>query len=79
MCQNGTYAIYCNPSYGPTFGCGHEIYISSSSNLNQKSFSYFGASFKHPDYQFGTEKSRSILAGSFQFLTLEIEVFTQKN
>ena len=79
MCTNGANAIYCNPSYGPTFGGGHEIYISSSSNLNQKSFSYFGTSYKHADYQSGTLKAKSILAGSHFFQTLEIEVFVRTN
>jgi len=79
MCANGTYAIYCNSSYGPTFGGGTDIYISSDSNSNQTSYSYFGHTYKHSDYQCGTEKAKSILAGSHNFQTLEIEVFVRIN
>ena len=79
MCTNGADAIYCHSSYGPTFGACHEIYISSSSNLNQKSFSNFGHTYKHAEYQKNTVKAKSILAGSHYFQTLEIEVFSIKN
>jgi len=77
MCQHSTYAIYCNTSYGPTFGGSHDIYISSDSNLNQTSHSRFGHTYPHVDYQNGTTKAKSILAGSHQFQTLEIEVFVR--
>jgi hypothetical protein len=82
MCTNGANAIYCNPSYGPSFGgpsTGHDIGIVSDSNVNQRSWSNFGSSYKHTDYQFSTDKAKSILAGSHQFQTLEIEVFVRIN
>jgi hypothetical protein len=78
MCTNGSGAIYCNSTYGPTFGTGaFDIYISSGSNANQTSYSNFGHTYKHADYQCGTEKAKSILAGSYHFKTLEIEVFVR--
>ena len=79
MCANRRYAIYCHSSNGPTFGGGADIYISSDSNSNQTSFSNFGYDYKHADYQNGTEKANSILAGSYNFQTLEIEVFVRVN
>jgi len=79
MCTNGVAAICCNSTYGPIFGNsqGHDIAIASDSNVNQSSWSNFGSSYKHTDYQFSTEKAKSILAGSNFFLTLEIEVFAR--
>ena len=77
LCTNGASAIYSNLTYGPTFGGGHDIYISSGSNANQTSYSKFGSSYYHADYQNGTTKAYSILAGSYNFQTLEIEVFVR--
>ena len=77
MCTNGAFAIYCNSSYGPTFGGGCDIHIASGSNSNQDSYSNFGSFYKHADYTAGTEKAMSILAGSKNFQTLEIEVFVR--
>jgi hypothetical protein len=31
-------AIYCNSSYGPTFGNGHDLYVSDNSNSNTGSY-----------------------------------------
>ena len=80
MCTNGATTIRCYSLYGPSFGNStnyHDIFIYSDSNVNQSSLSSFGSSYKHADYQFGTEKAKSILAGSHKFLTLEIEVFVR--
>ena len=76
-CTNGATAINCTSTYGPTFGGGHDIHISSGSNANQTSYSNFGSSYKHADYQNATDKAKTILAGSYNFQTLEIEVFVR--
>ena len=73
--SNGQNAIYCKGIYGPTFGGGHDIYISSNSNTNSRSYSNFGHTYKHPDYQYGSTEAQSILAGSFKFQTVEIEIY----
>jgi len=75
---NSEYAINCHSYFGPIFGSG-DIHIMSSSNSNRRSFSYFGNSYEHADYQFGTEKAKTILAGSHYFQTHEIEVFVLIN
>lgn len=77
LCTNCQNAIYCGSSYGPTFGAGQDIYVSSDSNANHSSFSALGCSFQHLDYEKGSAGARSILAGSCNFKTLEIEVFTR--
>jgi len=79
MCANSTYAIDCDSYGGPLFGVGHDIHISSDSNSNQTSYSNFGCTYKHADYQYGTERAKSILAGSYNFQTLEVKVFVRTN
>ena len=79
MCTNSDDAILCNISYGPIFGAVHDILIESGSNSNKASYSNLGRSYKHADYQDGSEKANIIVAGSYKFKTLEIEVFFATN
>jgi hypothetical protein len=79
VCTNSYHAIISNSSTGPIFGGGYDIFISSFSNANRESHTNFGNSYKHADYQYLTEKAESILAGSYKFQTLEIEVFVLTN
>ncbi len=74
-CTYPPYAIYNNPSYGPSFGGGHDLYISDSSNINTSSYSNLGSSYCHPLYASGSIDAQSFLAGSYNFQTVEIEVF----
>ena len=77
ICTNSNNAIFCYSSDGPKFG--GDITIMASSNSNRNSYSEFGNTYKHADYQKGTEKAKSILAGSLTFQILEIEVFVATN
>ncbi len=80
--SNNNAAIASSTSYGPVFGCdgkGRDIFIASDSNTNQTSACNFGGAFKHTDYEFGTEKAKTLLAGSYYFQTAEIEVFSASN
>ena len=36
--QNHQYAIYCNSSYGPTFGGSHDFNVKDNSNANTSSY-----------------------------------------
>ena len=47
------HAIHCGSEYGPIFGTGCDIYISSNSNTNTNSRSKLGNTFKHPQYTKG--------------------------
>ncbi len=81
MALNG---LYSKSSTGPSFGYDShngyvDISIASNSNANQRSSSNFGHSFKHQDYPAGSAKAQAILAGSYNFQTIEIEVFTKKD
>lgn len=68
------YAIYNNYyNYGPTFGGGHDIYISDYSNLYQNSYTYCH-SYQCPS-GVSTYSRHSKLAGSSYFKVAEIEVY----
>jgi len=81
LCSNeGENAIYCDSDYGPCFGGdGDYIFIDSDSNINKESFCDFGFAYKHPDYLKVTDKAKNILAGSYNFETVEIEVYAKSN
>jgi len=84
MCSNeGENAIYCWSDYGPCFGGDDDkitdISIHTDSNINKKSYCGFGYSYQHPDYLKDTDEAENILAGSFEFETVEIEVYAQSN
>ncbi|XP_028403848.1 uncharacterized protein LOC114526446 [Dendronephthya gigantea] len=69
-------AIYTNPSYGPTFGGGHDIYISSNANKNRNSYSNFGHTYRPPSgYGYGNSNTKALLAGSYYFTPTEVEVY----
>ena len=73
-CNDG-HSIGSFKHYGPIFGAGNDIFISDSSNTNIQSFSNLGATYTHPDYPYGSEKAKTILAGARYFQVQEIEVF----
>ena len=81
---SNTHDGYKNYStYGQSFGYNssgyYDIYIASNSNTNQSCSSDLGYSYRHPEYQAGTTRALSILAGSQKFQTVEIEVFAKAN
>jgi hypothetical protein len=59
--------MYDGSGYGPTFGGGHDLYISSNSNNN--SWNYTNTPHSYDTL------SNTTLFGSYQFQTNEIEVF----
>ena len=78
LCSNDSNeAIGCYSDTGPVFGkC--DICIFSESSFINENYSDFGSTYKTPDYKFGTDKAKCILAGSFHFKTFEIEVFSKE-
>ena len=52
-----------------------ETLTPSSANKNTDSYSKFIDGYKHPQYAFGTNEAQSFLAGSYNFLLSEIEVY----
>ncbi|EFA75352.1 hypothetical protein PPL_11429 [Heterostelium album PN500] len=68
---NNTNIVYGNNGYGPTFGSGHDLYISNQCNVNQQSYQ----NFPHC-YADTTGKAKATFATTYNFTVSEIEVFT---
>jgi hypothetical protein len=77
-CINPTYAIRASSEYGPTFGGGADLFICNDSNTSNESYSNLGHSYKHPNYAYNSNEAKSFLAGSYNFRTKEIEVYTKE-
>ena len=69
------YAIYCTTTYGPTFGGGHDLYISDNCHVNTGSHTNLGITYKLPTGYTG--QAGSLLAGTYNFKVDEYEVFYQ--
>ena len=72
MVNSPSNAIYRSPSYGLTFGGGHDISIKNNANSNTNSYTSFGNSYSVPS---GVQDRRTILAGTYSFSPDEVEVF----
>jgi hypothetical protein len=70
------YAIYCYPFCGPIFG--NDIFIVNNANTTMDCSSYLGYNYSHPQYEEGTNESKSFLAGSYQFQLDEIKVYQKE-
>jgi hypothetical protein len=68
-------AIYGHANNGPTFGGGHDIFISTHANTNMNNHSNLGHSFRHPSYRYESNHAQGFLSGSYNFQVGEIEVF----
>lgn len=63
-------SIYCNSSYGPTFGGGHDLYISNGCMTSNKTSSYCSC----PSTYTGCQKSE-LTGGETYFGVKEVEVY----
>ena len=72
--SNDSLAIQTGPDIGPSFGLT-DFQISSDSNLNKNSFSNLGDSYDFQLYSFESDKARKFLAGSYNFIVSEIEMY----
>ena len=70
------YSITCDSEYGPTFGS--DIVISNNSNTTMDGYSHLGYTYRHPQYEYGTNEAKTFLAGSFNFQLAEIEVYEKE-
>jgi hypothetical protein len=78
-CTHHSKAIDAYCAYGPSFGADeHDLHICDNSNAKKLSYSDLGYSYNHPNYAYESNEARSFLAGSFYFLTTEIEVYTKE-
>lgn len=69
--KNALNSIVTRSSNGPIFGTGYDIYISDKSNINSDSYSYISG-YEMPSFGYST----TLLAGSYNFKTFEIEVYS---
>jgi len=74
--HSNSYSIYGGSGYGPTFGGGHDLYICTNSNTSNSSYSNLGHSYSLPNHQYGSQEIKNYLAGSYNFTTTEIEVYS---
>ena len=71
-----SHSIYGCSSYGPSFGGGHDIYISSYASSNSNSYSNLGNTYSPPSgHSYSSSFAYSFLAGSYNFQPDEVEVF----
>ncbi|XP_067017542.1 peroxidasin homolog isoform X2 [Acropora muricata] len=70
-------AIYRCSGYGPTFGGGHDIYISNNAASNQNSYTYCGTTYHLPSGYSSSRSSCRFYAGggSIFFTPTDVEVF----
>ena len=63
-------AIFCDSSYGPTFGGGHDLHISNNANTSGSSYSYLGNT-----YQLPTGQQSTFFTGAQYYNVTDYEVF----
>ena len=74
------HSIYCYSGYGPTFGNGHDIYISNYASSNSNSETNLGYTYSPPSgYSYGSTFAKTFLAGSYKFTPDEVETFYETN
>jgi hypothetical protein len=76
-CKDPLNAIYAFNEYGPIFGGPCDLNICSNSNKINGSSSNLDYSYNFPNYANGSNEAKSFLAGSYNFLTTEIEFYTK--
>ena len=78
--SNRVYSVRFRSSYGPTFGGGHDIYISNSASSNSNSFSQLGHTYSPPSgHSYGSTFAQTFLAGTYTFTPDEVETFYESN
>ena len=70
--KNGSNSIYGNSSYGPTFGGGHDFYISNSCNSSD-SYESLGNSYENDGKKYPLTGSNSFLVADYEVYQLELE------
>ena len=73
--KSSLYAIYTCSHYGPTFGNGHDLYISNNAASNGNSYTYCGYAYHLPPGYSARHSSCRFYAGSYKFTPTDAEVF----
>jgi hypothetical protein len=70
--SDASQAVRCHPSYGPTFGTGHDIYVANNCDQNTSSYTHLGYAYKNDAGIAG----KQVFTGEYNFQVKEIEVFS---
>lgn len=70
LVKNQQNAIYCQSGYGPTFGGGHDFYVSTNANTSNASYINLGNTYHLP-----TGQSNVFFTGARNFNVTDYEVF----
>ena len=71
--RNSGNGIYDHYNYGPTFGGGHDLYITSDGLTG---YTNLGHAYLPPTgYTYGQNNAKNFLAGTYNFRVSEYEVF----
>ena len=71
LVQDHENAMYCNASYGPTFGSGHDIHVADDANGNTNSYTNLGHTYQLPAGQ----SAETFFTGARNFQAAEVEVY----
>ena len=69
---SGENAIYCNSSYGPTFGSGHDFYISNGCKSNSNSYDGTQSAYFTKNKQYALAGESSFTVNDYEVFQLEI-------
>ena len=74
------HSVYGGSSYGPTFGGGHDIYISNYASSGSNSEGNLGHTYSPPNgYSYGSTFAQTFLARTYKFPPDEVETFYETN
>lgn len=68
--RTSQYAIWNAPNYGPTFGRGADLFVTSQCHVIGESYSRLPSSYRDP-----TGLAKKALAGEEQFFIEDIEIY----
>jgi hypothetical protein len=74
LCSDPTQAQYAGPSFGPTFGGGHDLHINNAMQSDSNYSHPHSYQKKDPQYP-NTTYTKATLFGANKFTVAEIEVF----
>ena len=79
--SSSRYSINCVSRYGPIFGEGNDIHISSYASSNSNSYSDLGYTYSPPSgYSYSSTFAQSFLAGTtYNFTPDEVETLYETN
>ena len=78
--SNRAHSVLFGPSSGPTFGAGHDIFISNFASSKSNSQSNLGYTYSPPSrHNYGSTFAKTFLAGTYTFTPDEVETFYESN